>query len=54
MTIKGLYTPAPIWNNFDIFLITLIIALILFSFLIRFAKKKQEEEGKQYPKFLFH
>ena len=26
MTIKGLYTPAPVWENFDIFLITLILA----------------------------
>ena len=24
MTIKGLYTPAPIWNNFDVFLICLL------------------------------
>ena len=52
MTIKGLYTPAPIWNNFDVFMISLIIALIIIFFFNKFAKKKQEEEGKQYPKFL--
>ena len=52
MTIKGLYTPAPIWNNFDIFLIALIIAMIVIFFFNKFAKRKQEEEGKQYPKFL--
>jgi len=51
MTIKGLYTPAPVWNNFDIFLITLIIALVIIFFFNKFAKKKQEEEGIQYPKF---
>ena len=28
MTIKGLYTPAPVWNNFDIFIIALILSLI--------------------------
>ena len=28
MTIKGLYTVAPIWNNFDIFFIALVISLI--------------------------
>ena len=28
MTIKGLYTPAPIWNNFDVFMIALIVALL--------------------------
>jgi general L-amino acid transport system permease protein len=52
MTIKGLYTPAPIWNNFDIFMITLVIAMFIIYFFNKFAKKKQEEEGKQYPKFL--
>ncbi|WP_435150004.1 amino acid ABC transporter permease [Candidatus Pelagibacter bacterium nBUS_44] len=52
MTIKGFYTLAPIWNNFDIFFIALIFSLIIIFFFNRFAKKKQEEEGKQYPKFL--
>ncbi len=52
MTIKGLYTPAPVWNNFDVFIISLILALIIIFFFNRFAKKKQEEEGIQYPKFL--
>jgi general L-amino acid transport system permease protein len=52
MTIKGLYTPAPIWNNFDVFMIVLIIALFVIYFFNKFAKRKQEEEGKQYPKFL--
>ena len=52
MTIKGLYTIAPIWNNFDVFFIALVIAMITIFFFNRFAKKKQEIEGKQYPKFL--
>jgi len=52
MTIKGFYTVAPIWNNFDIFFVALIVSLIIIFFFNRFAKKKQEEEGKQYPKFL--
>ena len=52
MTIKGFYTLAPIWNNFDIFFVALIISLIIIFFFNRFAKKKQEVEGKQYPKFL--
>ena len=52
MTIKGFYTVAPVWNNFDIFFFTLIISLMIIFFFNRFAKKKQEEEGKQYPKFL--
>ena len=52
MTIKGLYTPAPIWNNFDVFMITLTIALLIIFFFNRFAKKKQDEDGIQYPKFI--
>ena len=52
MTIKGPFTPAPIWNNFDVFMITLIIALVIIYFFNKFAKKKQEEEGIQYPKFI--
>ena len=52
MTIKGLYTPAPVWQNFDIFLITLIIALIIIFFFSRYARKRQEEDGKQFPVFL--
>ena len=52
MTIKGFYTIAPIWNNFDIFFIALILSMIIIFFFNRFAKRKQEEEGKQYPKFL--
>ena len=52
MTIKGLYTVAPVCNNFDVFFIALIIALVVIYFFNKFAKRKQEEEGKQYPKFL--
>jgi len=52
MTIKGFYTVAPIWNNFDIFFVALIVSLMIIFFFNLFAKKKQEEEGKQYPKFL--
>ena len=52
MTIKGLFTPAPVWNNFDVFMISLVVALFVIYFFNKFARKKQEEEGKQYPKFL--
>ena len=49
MTIKGLYTPAPIWTNFDVFFTTIIIAMIVIFFFARYAKKKQEQEGKRLP-----
>jgi len=51
MTIKGLYAPAPIWTNFDVFFTTIIIAMIIIFFFARFAKKKQEQEGKRLPVF---
>ena len=51
MTIKGLYTPAPIWTNFDVFFTTIIIAMIIIFFFARYAKKKQEQEGKRLPVF---
>ena len=52
MTIKVFFTPAPIWNNLDVFMITLIISLVIIFLFNKFARKKQEEEGIQYPKFL--
>ena len=51
MTIKGLFTPAPIWNNFDIFFGALIVSLIIIFLFNKYAKKKQEKEGIKYPKF---
>ncbi|MDB9987524.1 ABC transporter permease subunit [Candidatus Pelagibacter sp.] len=51
MTIKGLYTPAPIWTNFDVFFTTIIAAMIIIFFFTRYAKKKQEQEGKRLPVF---
>ena len=51
MTIKGLYTPAPIWTNFDVFFTTIITAMIIIFFFARYAKKKQEQEGKRLPVF---
>ena len=44
MTIKGLYTPAPVWNNFDVFIISLIFALIIIFFFNRFAKKSRKRK----------
>ena len=52
MTIKGLFTPAPIWTNFDVFFKALVIAMVLIFFFSRYAKKKQEHEGKQLLTFI--
>jgi general L-amino acid transport system permease protein len=51
MTIKGFFTPAPIWTNFDVFFTTIIAAMIIIFFFARYAKKKQEQEGKRLPVF---
>ena len=51
MTIKGLYAPAPIWTNFDVFFTTIIAAMIIIFFFARYAKKKQEQEGTRLPVF---
>ena len=52
LTIKGLFVPAFIWNNLDIFIYSLIAAIISIIFIRTYAKKKQETEGKQTPVFL--
>ena len=49
LTIKGLFVPAFIWNNLDIFIYSIIAAIISIIFVRTYAKKKQEAEGKQTP-----
>ena len=52
LTIKGLFVPAFIWNNLDIFIYTVVAAIISIFFVRSYAKKKQENEGKQTPVLL--
>ena len=54
MTIKGLYTIAPVWNNFDVFFIALIIALIVIYFFNKFAKKNKKKRESNIQNFLYH
>ncbi len=54
MTIKGLYTIAPVWNNFDVFFIALIIALIVIYFFNKFAKKNKKKRENNIQNFLYH
>ena len=49
LTIKGLFVPAFIWNNLDIFVYSIIAAIISITFVRIYARKKQENEGKQIP-----
>ena len=49
LTIKGLYVPAFIWENFSIFFYSLVAAFISIIFIKTYAKKVQESQGKQIP-----
>ncbi len=52
LTIKGFFVPAFIWNNLDIFIYSLIAAIIAIVFVRVYAKKKQENQGIQTPVLL--
>ena len=52
LTIKGLFVPAFIWENFNIFIYSIIAAVISIVVIKIYAKRKQENEGKQTPVFL--
>ena len=49
LTIKGFFVPAFIWNNLDIFIYSVIAAIISIVFVKIYAKKKQENQGIQTP-----
>ncbi len=51
LTIKGLFVPAFIWENLNIFLYSILAALISILVIRIYAKKLQENEGKQLPVF---
>ncbi len=51
LTIKGFFVPAFVWNNLDIFIYSIIAAIISIIFVRIYAKKKQEKEGIQTPVF---
>ena len=49
LTIKGFFVPAFVWNNLDIFIYSVIAAIISIIFVRIYARKKQENEGIQTP-----
>ena len=51
MTIKGYYVPLFIWDNLDVFLYSILGAIICIAVIKTYAKKIQENEGKQLPVF---
>ena len=49
MTIKGLYVPTFVWENFNIFFYSVLAAIISIIVIKIHAKKVQETQGKQLP-----
>ena len=49
LTIKGWYVPAFVWNNLNIFLYSVIAVIISIIFIRNYARKLQENQGKQLP-----
>ena len=52
LTVKGYYIPRLIWENFDILFYSILAAIISIVVIKNYAKKLQEEKGKQLPVFL--
>ena len=51
LTIKGLFIPRFVWENFDIFFYSILAAIISIVVIRNYAKRLQESEGKQLPVF---
>ena len=51
LTIKCLFEPAFIWNNLDIFLYSVIAAIISITVIRIYAKNLRENQGKHIPVF---
>jgi len=52
LTIKGLFVPRFIWENLNIFTYSVIAAIISIVVIRNYAKRLQENQGKQLPVFL--
>jgi len=51
LTIKGLFVPRFVWENLDIFFYSIIAAIISIVVIKNYARKLQENQGKQLPVF---
>ena len=49
LTIKGFYTPSLVWINLDIFIYSVISAIVAIVFVRLYAKKLRENQGKHIP-----
>jgi general L-amino acid transport system permease protein len=51
LTIKGLFVPRFVWENLDIFFYSIIAVIISILIIKNYARKLQENKGKQLPVF---
>ena len=51
LTIKGYYMPAFIWNNLNVFMYSILAAIISIVFIRYYAIKLRDTQGKQIPVF---
>ena len=51
LTIKGLFVPRFVWENLDIFFYSVIAAIISIVVIRNYARKLQENQGRQLPVF---
>ena len=51
LTIKGLFVPRFVWENLDIFFYSFLAAIISILVIRNYARKLQENQGKQLPVF---
>ena len=51
LSVKGLYVPKFVWTNFDIFLYSIIASIIAIIFVLKYARKQQEQTGRRIPSF---
>ena len=49
LSLKGLYVPGFIWNNLDIFIYSILAAIISIIFIKNYSNKVRDSEGKQIP-----
>jgi len=51
LTIKGLFVPRFVWENLDVFFYSIIAAIISILVIRNYARKLQENQGRQLPVF---
>ncbi|RPG97339.1 MAG: ABC transporter permease subunit [Candidatus Pelagibacter sp. TMED239] len=51
LTIKGLFVPRFVWENLDVFFYSILAVIISIIVIKNYARKLQENEGKQLPVF---